>query len=111
MAMYQAGLDGIFSALSDRTRRRMIERLARGRRSVGEVARGFEISQPALSKHVKVLERSGLVRRNVAGRVHYLELAPSGMRVASTWIERQRKFWNGTLDRLETVLAEEDSSS
>jgi DNA-binding transcriptional ArsR family regulator len=104
--MYQAQLDGVFSALADPTRRRMVERLARGPRSIGDVASGFPMSQPAISKHVKVLEQSGLVRRTVEGRVHYLELSPAAMRAASSWIERQRKFWNRALDRLQDVLSE-----
>ena len=97
-------LDTVFSALADPTRRRMIERLARRPHTVGEVAAGFPISQPAASKHVKVLEQSGLVRRNVVGRVHYLQLTPAATDAASAWIDRQRKFWNETLDRLGDVL-------
>ncbi|HEY4441767.1 MAG TPA: metalloregulator ArsR/SmtB family transcription factor [Candidatus Elarobacter sp.] len=97
----------MFSALADPTRRRMVERLARGRRSIGEVAAGFEMSQPALSKHVKVLEAAGLVKRTVAGRVHYLDLAPAAMQSAATWLERQRTFWEETLDRLDSVLSEQ----
>ena len=104
LVINQAALDGVFAALSDPTRRRMVERLAKGRCSVGEVARGFAISQPAISKHVRVLENCGLVRRSVSGRVHHLELAPEPMRAASSWIERQRKYWEGALDRLESLL-------
>ena len=104
--MYHARLDGVFQALADPTRRRMVERLARGPRSIGDVSSGFAMSQPAISKHVKVLEQSGLVRRSIEGRVHYLELAPAGMRAASSWIERQRRFWNQALDRLDNVLSE-----
>jgi DNA-binding transcriptional ArsR family regulator len=107
MAMYSQSLDGVFSALSDPTRRRMLERLARGSRSVGEVAAGFRLSQPALSKHVKVLERSGLVKRTIAGRVHRLELVAAPIVTASRWIDRQRRFWEHTLARLAAVLVEE----
>lgn len=103
MVMNQAALDGVFAALSDPTRRRMVERLAKGRCTVG-VARGFAISQPAVSKHVRVLETCGLVRRTVQGRVHHLELAPEPMRAASSWIERQRKYWEGALERLDALL-------
>lgn len=110
LAMYSQSLDGIFSALSDPTRRRMLERLARGPRSVGEVAAGFRLSQPALSKHVKVLERSGLVRRTVAGRLHHLELVSAPIESASRWIDRQRRFWENTLTRLDAVLAEEGAN-
>jgi DNA-binding transcriptional ArsR family regulator len=108
MVMYGTGLDAIFAALADPTRRRMVERLARHRCSIGAVGAGLPISQPAVSKHVRILERSGLVRRTVAGRVHQLQLAPGAMRAASTWIERQRKFWTETLDRLDDVLSQGD---
>ena len=109
--MSYPALNDVFAALADPTRRRMVERLARGRRSVGEVAAGFEMSQPALSKHVKVLEAAGLVTRTVAGRVHYLDLAPGAMRSAATWLDRQRKFWEETLDRLDSVLSEQEDES
>lgn len=101
-------LDAVFSALSDPTRRRMIERLARGPLSIGEIGAGFGISQPAVSKHVRVLEDSGLIERAVRGRVHECRLAPHAMETAGAWIERQRKFWNAVLDRLGDVLADSE---
>jgi DNA-binding transcriptional ArsR family regulator len=97
-------LDGLFAALADPTRRRMIERLARGPMSVGEMAAGFAISQPGISKHVKVLERSGLLKRDVVGRVHRCRIEPKAMEAVSEWLDEQRRFWNATLDRLETYL-------
>ena len=102
--MHLAPLDAVFSALSDPTRRKMLERLARGPLTVAETAAGFPISQPAASKHIKVLEASGLVQRSVAGRVHHLRIKPEAMRGAATWIERQRKFWGSALDKLDDVL-------
>ncbi|MEO7039793.1 MAG: metalloregulator ArsR/SmtB family transcription factor [Candidatus Elarobacter sp.] len=99
------GLDAVFSALSDPTRRRIVERLARKSLSVGEIAAGFAISQPAISRHVRVLEESGLLTREIEGRVHRCSLSPDAMQLASTWLERQRKYWNGALDRLDTYLA------
>ena len=101
-----ATLDSVFSALGDPTRRRMIERLARGRLSISEVSAGIAMSQPAISKHVKILEQSGLVRREVTGRVHHLELTPKAMDAATVWIETQRKYWNAALDRLDVYLTE-----
>lgn len=98
-------LDAVFSALSDPTRRRIVERLARRSLTIGEIASEFTISQPAISKHVRVLEESGLLRREIAGRVHYCTLSPEAMRAASTWIDTQRKFWNAALDRLGDLLA------
>jgi DNA-binding transcriptional ArsR family regulator len=103
--MRSAELDAVFAALSDPTRRQIIERLARGRMSIGEASAGIRMSQPAISKHVKILEQSGLVDREVAGREHYLRLSPTAMQAASSWIETQRKYWNATFDRLEVYLA------
>ncbi|MBV9027863.1 MAG: winged helix-turn-helix transcriptional regulator [Candidatus Eremiobacteraeota bacterium] len=99
-----AGLDSIFSALGDPTRRRMVERLARGPLRISDVAAGFAMSQPAISKHVKILERSGLVRREVVGREHRLRLSPVAMESASSWIERQRGYWTAAFDRLDAYL-------
>jgi len=101
-----ANLDGVFSALADPTRRRIVERLARGPLTVGEIASGFSISQPAISRHVRVLEESGLLDRHVSGRVHRCTLSPKVMHAASTWIDKQTAFWNATLDRLGTFLDE-----
>jgi DNA-binding transcriptional ArsR family regulator len=97
-------LDAVFSALADPTRRRILERLARGPLTVGEIAANFPISQPAISKHVRALEESGLLTREVIGRVHRCTLSPAAMGSASKWIERQRSFWTATLDRLGYVL-------
>ena len=97
-------LDRVFAALSDPTRRRIVERLARGPLSIGEIAVGFELSQPAISKHIKVLERSGLLARTIEGRVHRCTLDPGVMQQAAGWIDTQRAFWNATLDRLDSLL-------
>jgi DNA-binding transcriptional ArsR family regulator len=97
-------LDSTFSALGDPTRRRMVERLAKGRLSISEVSAGIPMSQPAISKHVKILEQSGLIRRSIEGRVHHLELTPKAMDAASSWIATQQKYWNAALDRLDAYL-------
>ena len=99
-------LDAVFSALSDPTRRNIVERLARGPLTVGQIAANCSISQPAISKHVRILEESGLLRRQVAGRVHHCHLSPDAIEVAAGWIETQRRFWNAALDRLDIVLAQ-----
>lgn len=99
-------LDAVFAALGDPTRRQIVERLARGPLSVGEIASGFSISQPAISRHVRVLEESGLLERQVVGRVHRCTLSPTIMQAASGWIDKQRSFWNAALDRLDDLLAE-----
>ena len=98
-------LDAVFGALADPTRRRIVERLSRRPLTVGEIASEFEISQPAISKHVRILEESGLLQREVVGRVHYCSISPQAMDSVSKWIDKQRVFWNAALDRLDAVLA------
>jgi DNA-binding transcriptional ArsR family regulator len=100
MVKYSEDLDRVFAALGDPTRRRIVERLARGSLTVGEIASGFSMSAPAVSKHLKILERSGLLRRKVLGRVHTCRLEPASMHAAVSWIEAQERFWNAALDRL-----------
>lgn len=104
MVNNSAQLDAVFSALSDPTRRRIVERLVRRKLTVGEIAAGFSISQPAISKHLKVLEESGLVVREVVGRVHHCSVAPKALRAATTWIDRQQRYWNAALDNLAELL-------
>ena len=107
MAKYSPDLSAVFAALADPTRRRMIERLARGEMSAGELAAGFPISLPAVSKHLKVLEHSGLLKRTVVGRVHRLRLVPKPMSGAAEWIESQRRYWNAAFDRLDQFLTQD----
>jgi len=97
-------LGAIFAALADPTRRRMVERLARRPMSVGQMSEGLTISQPGISKHVKVLEQAGLLKRDIVGRVHLCKLDPKTIEAASAWIDDQRRFWSGTLDRLDAYL-------
>lgn len=98
-------VDSIFAALADPTRRRIVERLARKPLTIGEIASEFPISQPAISKHVRVLEEAGVLHRTIEGRVHYCTISPQAMQEVSAWIDRQRRHWNGALDRLERILA------
>ncbi|MDQ2664051.1 MAG: metalloregulator ArsR/SmtB family transcription factor [Candidatus Eremiobacteraeota bacterium] len=97
-------LDQVFGALADPTRRRIVERLSRGPRTVGEIAGEFPISQPAISRHIRILEDCGLLEREIVGRVHRCTLSPGAIKSASEWLERQRSYWNKTLDRLESIL-------
>ena len=99
-----AELDAVFSALGDPTRRRIVERLARGRLTVGQIASEFSMSQPAISKHLKVLERSGLLEREIDGRVHRCRLDPKAMQNASTWLDEQRRFWKAAFERLDAYF-------
>ena len=107
-------LDRTFAAVADPTRRAILARLALGEASVGELAAPFSVSAPAISKHLKVLERAGLVAREKHGRVHRCRFDPAPMREAAAWIERTRQFWEDRLDALETYLQrlkEDDKSN
>jgi DNA-binding transcriptional ArsR family regulator len=97
-------LDLIFGALADATRRRILARLVDGEATVGELAAPFEISRPAISKHLRVLERAGLVRRTPDGRLSRCGLDAAPMREAAEWVERYREFWEDRLDALATYL-------
>jgi DNA-binding transcriptional ArsR family regulator len=99
-------LDRTFAALADPTRRAIVARLARAEANVGELAAPFAMSSPAITKHVKVLERAGLLVRQVDGRVHRCSLSPEPMHEAVEWIERNRKFWIGRFDALAAFLAQ-----
>lgn len=101
----QGELNAVYAALSDPTRRRMLERLARRPMSVGEMSEGFAISQPGISKHVRVLEEAGLLKREIVGRVHRCTIEPQAMGAASAWVDEQLRFWNGALERLDAYLA------
>ena len=100
----RAALDSIFGALSDATRRAIISRLAEGPANVGDLAAPFAMSLPAVSKHLKVLERAGLLARDRDGRVHRCRLEPQAMDDAGEWIGRTRAFWEGRLDALARYL-------
>jgi DNA-binding transcriptional ArsR family regulator len=100
-------LDEVFSALADPTRRAILARLSQGDSSVGELAEPFEISLPAISKHLKVLEGAGLVARRRDGRIHHCRLVAEPLGEAIDWIARYGRFWETQLDSLETFLAEQ----
>lgn len=93
-------LDRLFHALSDRTRRALLSRLAQGPGTITELAEPFEMSLPAVSKHIRVLEQGGLVTRAVDGRVHRCSLSPDGLRDAEHWLAHYREFWESSLDAL-----------
>lgn len=101
-------LDAVFGALADSTRRAILARLAQGDSTVGELAAPFDVSRPAISKHLRVLERAGLVRRTPEGRMSRCELDAGPMREAADWVERYRKFWEAQLDRLKGYLEGEE---
>jgi len=96
-----------FKALAHPIRRGIVERLAAGPASVGEVTRDFDVSKPAISKHLKVLEESGVVTRVVEGRTHRLSLEPRALEEAAEWMERQRVIWTRMFDVVDEYLKEE----
>ena len=93
-----------FAALADPTRRAILQRLARETASVGDLATPFEISGPAITKHLKVLERAKLVRREPDGRVHRMHLEAESMREARVWIDQVREIWERQFDALAEFL-------
>jgi DNA-binding transcriptional ArsR family regulator len=99
-----ATLDATFAALADPTRRRILESLSQQQKRVKELAEPFAMSLPAVSKHLRVLENAGLLKRRRMGREHHIELEPAPMQNAMQWIEQYRKFWEGSLDALADYL-------
>jgi DNA-binding transcriptional ArsR family regulator len=99
-------LDNTFAALSDPTRRAILARLAAGEASVNELAEPFEMSLPGVSKHLKVLERAGLISRGRVAQSRPCRLEAAPLREAADWVESYRRFWEGSLDRLEDYLQE-----
>lgn len=104
MPNQHAGLDRVFHALSDPTRRATLERLTRGPAPMSELARPFSMALPSFSQHLDVLENAHLVTSKKTGRVRTYQLAPRGLSTASTWITRQRDVWEKRLDQLDTYL-------
>jgi DNA-binding transcriptional ArsR family regulator len=100
-------LDRSFAALAHPLRRAIVERLADGPASVGEATRGFPVSKPAISRHLRVLEDAGVVARAVEGRKHTLRLEHRPLAGASDWIERQRELWERKFDVVEQYLGEQ----
>lgn len=96
-----------FKALSHPIRRGIVERLAAGPATVGEVTRGFDVSKPAISKHLKVLEETGVISRVVKGRMHRLSLEPKVLDEAAEWMDRQRALWGRLFDVVDEYLKEE----
>jgi len=102
-----ARLNAIFHALGDVTRRGMLSELAKGERTVGELAEPFDMSLAAASKHIKTLEKAGLVRRDVRWRTHVCRLDPGALAHAHQWLGAYERFWTGRLDELERLLRAE----
>jgi DNA-binding transcriptional ArsR family regulator len=107
MVKHAEGLDETFSALSDPTRRGILVALAEGDRSVGELAAPFDMSLPAISKHLSVLERAGLITREREGRVRRCHLEREPLADAMQWIAEYGRFWEQSFDSLERLLAKQ----
>lgn len=106
-----ANLDAVFAALADPTRRAILAQLSTGEASVNEIASPFEMSQPAVSKHLKVLERAGLVTRAVDKQRRPARLNAAPMKDAVAWLEEFREFWAGSFDQLDGLLADLQSTN
>jgi DNA-binding transcriptional ArsR family regulator len=104
-------LNKTFAALADPTRRRILAHLARGDRRVTDLARPHDMSLPAVSKHLRVLENAGLLRRRRYGRVHEMRLNAEPLKKAAHWVEEYRKFWEGSLDRLAAYLEKKNKAA
>ena len=104
-------LDATFSALADPTRRAILLRLADGEASVSELAAPFDMSLPAISKHLTVLEKAGLLNRRKEGRVHHISLAAKPMQEAAQWLDFYEQFWSERLDALDDLLREQEDDS
>src|SRR5882672_777725 len=97
-------LDAVFAALADPTRRAILSRLAAGEASVNEIAMPFEMSQPAVSKHLRVLERAGLIERHIDKQRRPARLKAEPMEAAVSWLEEFKKFWTSSFDQLDGLL-------
>ena len=103
---YTQDLDAVFAALADPTRRAILSRLASGEASVNEIAAPFEISQPAVSRHLKVLEHAGLIERDVDKQRRPARLKAEPMAAAVRWLEEFKRFWSSSFDQLDHLLEE-----
>ena len=105
--LYSGTLDRTFAAVADPTRRAILSRLARGEASVKELAAPFKMSLPAISKHLTVLERAGLLRRQKVGRVHHCQLVGQPLGEAAVWLQAYQPFWESKLDALDDFLTQD----
>jgi DNA-binding transcriptional ArsR family regulator len=101
-------LDHVFAALADPTRRAIVERLlAEGEKTVGDVAKPFRISAPAVTRHLQVLENAGLIEKRIDRQFRLVRARPEALRPVGSWFERQQRHWSDAFDRLEAIIAAE----
>jgi len=110
MVNYSPALDDVFLALANPVRRGILARLAQGWATVGELAEPFSISAPAITKHLRILERAGLITRAKRGRQHYLHLVADPIQDAAEWLSFYERFWNQRFESLAEFLSEEDEA-
>ena len=103
------GLDLVFRALGDTTRRAMLERLAQGEQTVSELASPYRMSLAAASKHIQALEKAGLVKRTVRGRIHYVRIDPRPLERADDWLRGYERLWDTRIERLVELLRHPDN--
>jgi len=101
---FPTALDAVYGAIAHPVRRSLLERLSGGTARVTDLADRYDVSLAAVSKHIRVLEGAGLVRRLVTGREHWLVLEPARLEPATQWLDTYRRFWEASLDRLEARL-------
>ena len=106
----QSPLDLVFRALGDPTRRAMLQRLAKREQTVSELAEPFEMSLAAASKHIQTLERAGLVKRSVRGRIHYVRIDPRPLARADDWLRSYERLWDTRIERLVELLRHPDNN-
>lgn len=111
MVYYRSQVDRVFAAVADPTRRAILERLRGGERAISDLAVPFDMSLPAVSKHIRVLERAGLVGIHRKGRVRLCSLRAEGLQAGQEWIARFRDFWSAELDQMERYLASRQDDS
>jgi len=108
---HHARLDLVFRALGDQTRRAMLERLAKGEHTVGELASPYRMSLAAASKHIQTLERAGLVKRTVRGRIYYCRIDPRPLARADDWLRSYERLWDTRIERLVQLLRHPDNDA
>lgn len=104
MLNHSASLDRIFYALSDQSRRSIVEQLSKKEASVSELAQPFKMSMAAVVQHIQILEESGLIRTHKTGRVRICQIEPRSLEVIESWLSQRRRFWEKNLDRLGEFL-------
>lgn len=107
MVIYTSELDLVFGALSDSTRRSMLERLSQGAMNITTLAKPYDISQPAISKHIRVLERAGLIKKTKHGREFIIRANPIPAEQARDWITYYMQFWNQQFDDVENYIQQQ----